>query len=93
MTLRTLTLSELAQYNGKNGAPAFVAYKGRVYDVSSSYHWRGGRHWASHQAGTDLTLEMADAPHSAEMLERFPAVGVLIEEEVSPTAWLTGGID
>ena len=86
MTLRTLTLSELAQYNGKNGAPAFVAYKGRVYDVSKSYHWRGGRHWASHQAGADLTLQMADAPHSAAMLERFPVIGVLVEEEISPAS-------
>ncbi len=75
--LLTLSVEALARYNGKNGAPAFIAYKGRVYDVSASYHWRTGRHWASHLAGSDLTAELAQAPHGAEMLTKFPVVGTL----------------
>lgn len=77
MALRVFTLSELALYNGRKGAPAFVACRGLVYDVSRSYHWRGGRHWASHQAGADLTVELSDAPHGEELLRRCPVVGVL----------------
>jgi predicted heme/steroid binding protein len=74
------TLSELALYNGKNGAPAYVAYKGKVYDVSKSYHWRGGQHWACHQAGNDLTAELASAPHNEDLLQKFPVVGLLVKQ-------------
>ena len=80
ITQRTFTLSELSLFHGREGVPAYVAYKGTVYDVSTSYHWRGGRHWAAHQAGNDLTTELADAPHGEEMLVKFPVVGLLIEE-------------
>ena len=34
----------LAQYDGKNGNPAYVAYKGKVYDVSASFLWKDGNH-------------------------------------------------
>jgi predicted heme/steroid binding protein len=85
MMLRTFTLNELAQYNGRKGAPAFVAYRDTVYDVSKSYHWRGGRHWASHQAGADLTAELAAAPHDEELLARFPIIGVLVNERRGAT--------
>jgi predicted heme/steroid binding protein len=27
----------LAQYDGKNGNPAYVVYKGKVYDVSAGF--------------------------------------------------------
>jgi predicted heme/steroid binding protein len=80
MQARRFTLEELSLYDGRNGAPAYVAYAGIVYDVSRSYHWRGGRHWASHRAGSDLTAELADAPHGVENLARFPAVGILVSE-------------
>lgn len=32
---KTFTPNELAKYNGQNGQPAYVAYKGIVYDVSN----------------------------------------------------------
>ncbi|HSA95976.1 MAG TPA: cytochrome b5 domain-containing protein [Acidobacteriota bacterium] len=74
---RTFTLEELAKYNGKNGARAFVAMGGRVYDVTDSLLWPGGDHQASHQAGHDLTAELEIAPHGPENLDRVKAVGVL----------------
>ncbi len=80
MTVRSFTLSELALYNGRQGAPAYIAYKGLVYDVSKSYHWRGGRHWAAHQAGNDLTTALANAPHGEDLVVKYPVVGVLVEE-------------
>ncbi len=78
--MRKLTRSELRQYDGKEGRPAYVAYQGKVYDVSSSFLWRSGRHQASHEAGYDLTEALERAPHGAELLQKFPIVGELVEE-------------
>lgn len=70
---------ELSLYNGKNGAPAFIAYKGRVYDVSNSFLWLGGVHQVLHSAGTDLTGSLAGAPHGEDLLERFAEVETLTD--------------
>jgi len=35
--MREFTEEELAQYNGKNGKPIYIAYKGKVFDVSTSF--------------------------------------------------------
>lgn len=77
--MRRLTKEELSQYNGKNGASAYVAYRGRVYDVSSSFLWQNGRHQVLHSAGMDLTFELAAAPHGADLLKKFPLMGILID--------------
>lgn len=81
MEQRRFTEEELRQCDGKDGAPAFIAYEGKVYDVSRSFLWRNGEHQVSHAAGNDLTNELAQAPHGADMLQRFPVVGTLEEEQ------------
>jgi len=75
--MREYTLEEIAKANGQGGAPALVAFQGNVYDVSKSDLWVGGGHQEMHNAGRDLTSEMADAPHDEEVLKRYPVVGVL----------------
>jgi len=75
--MKVFTLSELAEFDGTNGRPAYVAYKGTVYDVSNSFLWKDGKHQGSHRAGRDLTADMDRAPHQADFLERFPVVGKL----------------
>ena len=75
--MREYTLEEVAKANGQGGAPALVAFQGNVYDVSKSDLWVGGDHQEMHNAGRDLTSEMADAPHDEEVLKRYPVVGVL----------------
>lgn len=75
--MREFTSEELAHYCGREGALAYVAYQGQVYDVSASFLWQGGRHQAMHEAGTDLTASLDGAPHGIDLLERFPVVGVL----------------
>jgi len=77
--MRRLTKEELAQYNGKDGAPAYIAYEGKVYDVSHSFLWQKGRHQVLHTAGIDLSTELDAAPHGADMLERFPVIGMLVD--------------
>ncbi len=80
MRMRRITKKELELYNGEEGAPAFVAYQGRVYDVSRSFLWQKGNHQALHHAGADLTEELDLAPHDVEQLEKFPIVGILEED-------------
>ncbi|MGB9597204.1 MAG: cytochrome b5 domain-containing protein [Candidatus Poribacteria bacterium] len=77
--LKKFTLKELAEYNGRNGKPAYIAYKGKVYDVTESDLWSDGDHQGLHEAGRDLTKDMEDAPHDPDELERFPIVGELVE--------------
>ncbi len=70
-------MEELSKNNGQNGSPAYIAYKGKVYDVSNSSFWLGGDHLGSHQAGKDLTEEIDLAPHGPENLDRVKVVGEL----------------
>lgn len=75
---RKISLDELKQCDGREGRPAYVAYKGKVYDVTESFLWLNGDHQGQHVAGKDLTDEMKLAPHGEEMLERVKQVGVLV---------------
>lgn len=69
-------MEELSQFNGKNGKPAYVAFKGKVYDMTESSQWLDGDH-LGHEAGQDLTMAMDIAPHGEEVLEKMKVVGVL----------------
>jgi predicted heme/steroid binding protein len=77
--MQNFTRQELAAYDGKNGRPAYVAYNGKVYDVTESFLWEDGDHQSSHTAGADLSDEMGDAPHGPDMLDDFPVVGLLVD--------------
>ena len=74
------TVKELEEYNGKNGKPTYVAYDGKVFDVSQSDLWSGGEHMNSHNAGKDITDEVDLAPHGEEVLNRITVklVGTLV---------------
>ncbi len=71
-----ITKSQLALYNGQDRDEVWVAYKGKIYDVSQSRLWRDGKHY-EHWAGQDLTEELADAPHTERVFEKFVQVGLL----------------
>lgn len=77
-TERKLTLEELKKYDGKEGRPAYIAYKGKVYDVTDNYVWIDGDHQGEHTAGKDLTEEMSRAPHGEDNLQRVKVVGTLV---------------
>lgn len=67
--------AELKKYDGSDPAnPVYIAYKGKVYDVTTSPLFIDGMHF-EHYAGTDLTDFMEDAPHGEEVMGELTVVG------------------
>jgi predicted heme/steroid binding protein len=64
----------LSAYDGKEGRPAYIAYKDKVYDVAGLKLWKNGTHM-KHASGNDLTAFLAKAPHGEEKLEGLKLVG------------------
>ena len=84
---KLITEDELKKCDGQEGRPAYIAFRGRVYDVSGSDLWSGGVHQFRHQAGKDLTADFAAAPHDESVFERLPSVGKLVaakQKELHP---------
>ncbi len=75
-SLTVYTRSQLALRNGQDKPEIWIAYKGLVFDVSSSRLWRQGQHY-EHWAGQDLTDELEDAPHNEFVFDKFEIVGKL----------------
>ena len=82
MAKQTFTLQELRFFDGKEGRPAYIALKGKVYDVSASFLWKEGQHFVQHAAGADLTVALQNAPHGENLLERFPVIGIVIQPKL-----------
>lgn len=74
-----LTPEELRGFDGKEGRPAYIAYKGNIHDVTNSKLWKDGSHVKKHLAGHDLTNVIKTAPHGEEKIMSMPQVGKLIE--------------
>lgn len=72
--MKVFSKEELAQHNGRNNSTIYVAYKGLVYDVSSSELFKGGKHYF-HDTGIDLTQDMDAAPHLDDVMNKFPVLG------------------
>ena len=70
------TKSQLALRNGQDKPEVWVAFQGMIYDVTRSRLWREGKHY-EHWAGQDLTDELKDAPHNANVFDKFKVIGRL----------------
>jgi predicted heme/steroid binding protein len=77
---RDMTMEELSSFTGKNGSPAYFAYRGTIYDASASELWGEGLHMGKHQAGFDLTDVLKLAPHEEDQILRLPVVGKIVGE-------------
>ncbi|MGQ9637603.1 MAG: CopD family protein [Thermodesulfobacteriota bacterium] len=75
---KRLSLNELSYFDGKEGRPAYFAYKGKVYEATSSALWKGGNHMKKHSAGKDLTDLLSIAPHGEDKVFKMPLIGELI---------------
>jgi predicted heme/steroid binding protein len=76
-SLRTFTIAELAQYDGQNGQPAYIAIDGIVYDVTNVTVWDGKKHAGRFVAGKDYTEALKTAPHTADKLKQAPQIGTI----------------
>lgn len=75
--LKTLTMDQVARFNGSFGVPSYVVANGMVYDVSHIPSWTAGRHFGQ-IAGTDVTAAL-DCHNGQTVLNRARLVGVLVE--------------
>ena len=75
-----LTLDELAQYNGKDGNPAYIAVDGVVYDLTHSPQWSSGVHRGQFEAGKDYSEKIREIPrHGTSVLDQLLIVGHIID--------------
>jgi predicted heme/steroid binding protein/uncharacterized membrane protein len=75
--MKEFTAEELSSFNGKGGNPVYIAFEGRVYEVTKSRLWLKGLHMNRHPAGKDLSAEISAAPHGTEVFERYPQIGTI----------------
>lgn len=73
---KEFSLSELANYNGSMGKPAYVAVNGTVYDVSNEATWGGASHFGL-IAGKDLSSQFQGCHGNESVLAKLPKVGIL----------------
>lgn len=74
----TISKTELAKNNGKNGADCWVAVNGKVYDVTGQDEWVNGSHSPSNgqaQCGQDESASIGSSPHGTSVLSSLPVVG------------------
>lgn len=77
--LLLMTIEELTQFDGKDGAKAFVAIDGSVYEVTGDRKWLDGNHEDGMSAGRDLSEFISGAPHGYDILKQFTIVGTIVE--------------
>jgi predicted heme/steroid binding protein len=73
-----MTIDELGAFDGKEGRPAYIAYKGTIYNVTQSKMWKNGSHMARHEAGNDLTEILTQAPHDEDKVIPMEVIGKLL---------------
>jgi predicted heme/steroid binding protein/uncharacterized membrane protein len=81
---RELTPEQLSSFDGKEGRPAYIAYKGIIYDITNSRLWKNGQHMMKHHAGTDLSETLKQAPHGDDKVLAMPQVGMCVAADRKP---------
>jgi arsenite oxidase small subunit len=79
---KTFTAKDLEEYDGTNGKPQYLPFKGKVYDISDSKLWVNGLHLGGqHTLKENLDETMEDSPHGERVLQRFPVIGEIVKSE------------
>ncbi len=76
----TLSASDLATHNGKDGAKCYVAIDTTVYEINQGKKWKDGEHIPSEgqaYCGQDLSDVIGKSPHGKSILEILTKVGNL----------------
>ncbi|MGD0645821.1 MAG: cytochrome b5 domain-containing protein [Candidatus Bathyarchaeia archaeon] len=77
--LKKFASEDLKQFDGLNGHPLYIVFKGKIYDLTSSKLWPQGKHMGMHSRSEDLTEAIKSAPHGEDNVYRYPLVGELVE--------------
>jgi arsenite oxidase small subunit len=77
---QAFNLNELKKFDGKEGNPLYLIFKGKVYDLSESKLWINGSHMGKHSYDEKLEETIKEAPHQEEVLSRFPVIGEIKQE-------------
>lgn len=67
---RIISLLELRRNTGERGSRKWIAHEGLVYDVTDCPRWQKELHERLHFPGQDLTSELPEAPHKADVFTR-----------------------
>jgi len=81
---KEMTPEQLSAFDGREGRPAYISYKGIIYDVTGSRLWKSGAHMMKHHAGTDQTDVLKNAPHGEDKVLALPQVGMCVAAERKP---------
>jgi len=76
--MKQFSPAELAEFDGTNGKPCYIAYKGKIYDATNNPNFSDGSHYG-HPTAEDLTAAFEEAPHGEEVFGSLPIVGELKE--------------
>lgn len=78
--LDAITSQQLAENNGQNGKPCWVAVDGTVYEISGFAQWVDGIHTPSGgkaRCGKDLSAVINESPHGKSKLKLLTEIGQL----------------
>ncbi|MDD2799111.1 MAG: cytochrome b5 domain-containing protein [Bacteroidales bacterium] len=76
MDLPQYTKSQLALRNGSEMDEIWIAFEGKIYDMTSSVYWKKGSHYGNFP-GQDLTEELSTSPHGRRVFENLTPIGEL----------------
>jgi len=79
-----MTPEEVSHFDGKEGRSSYIAYAGKIYDVTASRLWKDGSHARKHLAGSDLTAALKIAPHGEDKVLAMKIVGELTTSASRP---------
>jgi len=77
--MKKFTSAELQQFDGQNGRPLYIVFRGKIYDLTNSKLWPEGKHMGLHTRTENLVESIKVAPHGEDNVFRFPLVGELVE--------------
>ncbi len=84
---KAISDKDLRLFDGRYNRPAYVGYKGKIFDVTESRYWSNGEHFFRHYTGQDLTPSLQDAPHGEENILRRPLAGEIMDKRQIYAHW------
>ena len=83
--MKEMTSEELLSFNGKDGKPVYVAFQGKVYDVTKSRLWATGSHMKRHPQERISRERLLQRLMDQRSLSDIPSRG--------PQGWANGGVE